>query len=53
MPVWNDDKKRYVEELIDATDLIPAEREERFRTALLNEIDLLTRAVNNLDKEDS
>lgn len=49
MPVWNDGKKRYDEEdcdELDATAKPAAEREERFRTALLNELDALTRTVS-------
>lgn len=49
MPVWNKEKKRYDEEEIVLADDCPLAREERFRTALLNEIDALTHAVLGLD----
>lgn len=52
MPVWNEKKKRYVAEKIEMfpeDETEPEQREERFRTALLNELDCLTGAILRLD----
>ncbi len=47
MPLWNSERKCYVEEPIDATTSV--EREERFRTALLNELDSIYGAISDLE----
>lgn len=54
MPVWNIETKHYEAET--GPDLQPgvaaaAEREERFRTALLNELDGISRALGNLEDD--
>ncbi len=51
MPKWNNDKKRYDEqETRDVPNApTPADREESFRTALLNELDIIGRALQALE----
>ncbi len=51
MPTWDRDKNAYVEEDITDDDaaVVADRREETFRTALLNELSWLTRAVRDLE----
>ncbi len=52
MPVWNDKTKRYDEELPFAPGADAAtEREERFRTALLNELDGIAHAIRQIETD--
>ena len=48
MPTWNNDKKRYEEEEVHA-EHARDEREERFRTYLLNELDIIGRAIQAIE----
>jgi len=59
MPRWDDKRCRYVEEEQTYTDCYGVEkpsltlkeqREERFRTALLNELDTIGRALRSIDR---